>query len=399
MKYHASDPRPYRRRGKVQAGRWEVDLRGTLDNGLVVDRERRVFPAHPKAPRMGKRQAAAAAYEEFERWNRYGQVIRAGEQPPLPRTGAMAPGCAPTFAQFAPDYLEFCESPNASPKGANAPSTVERKENALRLHLLPVFGSMRMDQVQRRDVDRSVINKTKAKRAEGSISNDITTLHHMLTVAKQYGLISELPDFRVPPRARGDIVALDPDERERYVAAIGEHFDGLRAVLLELYLVTGLRCGEGLGLYPADLELDSERPTVRVARTWSKCRLGRPKGRKPRVVPVVPELAAKLDDLLAERGLSPRSTTEHIFSLHPKSERPVNSKTAREWSKKIGKLAQTRNCPTHVLRHTFGTECARRGVPLLTIMAWMGHAKVEDTMRYLHLVAPDHLRWADLLSD
>jgi integrase len=399
MKYHASDPRPYRRRGKVQAGRWEVDLRGTLDNGLVVDRERRVFPAHPKAPRMGKRQAAAAAYEEFERWNRYGQVIHAGEKPPLPRTGAMAPGCAPTFSQFAPDYMEFCASPNAGPKGANAYSTLERKEIALRLHLLPVFGSMHMDQLHRRDVDRYVIDKKKAERDEGSIHGDITTLRHMLTVAKQYGLISEVPEFRVPPRVRGDIVALDPDERERYVAAIDEHLDSLRAVLLELFLRTGLRCGEALGLYPADLDLDADRPTVRVMRTWSKSRLGPTKGRRTRVVPVVPQLAAKLDELLAARGLSPRSTTAHIFSLHPKSERPVDSKTAREWSKKIGKLAQTRNCPTHVLRHTFGTECARRGVPLLTIKEWMGHAKVEDTMRYLHLVAPDHLRWSDLLVD
>jgi hypothetical protein len=65
MKYHPSEPRPYRRRGKKQPGRWEVDLRGTLDNGLKVERERRVFPLHPSAGKIGKRQAAAMALEEF----------------------------------------------------------------------------------------------------------------------------------------------------------------------------------------------------------------------------------------------------------------------------------------------------------------------------------------------
>jgi integrase len=52
-----------------------------------------------------------------------------------------------------------------------------------------------------------------------------------------------------------------------------------------------------------------------------------------------------------------------------------------------------------MLRHTFGTECARRGVPVRTIKEWMGHTKIDTTMVYLHLVAPDHLRWAELMEE
>jgi hypothetical protein len=35
----------------------------------------------------------------------------------------------------------------------------------------------------------------------------------------------------------------------------------------------------------------------------------------------------------------------------------------------------------------------------LTIKEWLGHVKVDQTMAYVHLVAPDHLRWAGMLTD
>jgi hypothetical protein len=43
----------------------------------------------------------------------------------------------------------------------------------------------------------------------------------------------------------------------------------------------------------------------------------------------------------------------------------------------------------HDLRHTFGTMCASRGIDLLKIKAWLGHAELKTTMRYLHHV-PKH---------
>ena len=39
--------------------------------------------------------------------------------------------------------------------------------------------------------------------------------------------------------------------------------------------------------------------------------------------------------------------------------------------------------PWHSLRHTFGTECAARGVPLPVIRELMGHSSITTTMRYV----------------
>ena len=44
----------------------------------------------------------------------------------------------------------------------------------------------------------------------------------------------------------------------------------------------------------------------------------------------------------------------------------------------------------HDLRHTFGTQCAAKGIDLRRIQAWMGHANIATTMRYLHYYVPQH---------
>jgi hypothetical protein len=43
----------------------------------------------------------------------------------------------------------------------------------------------------------------------------------------------------------------------------------------------------------------------------------------------------------------------------------------------------------HDLRHTFGTQCAVRGIDIVKIQAWMGHADIQTTKRYMHYV-PQH---------
>jgi hypothetical protein len=45
----------------------------------------------------------------------------------------------------------------------------------------------------------------------------------------------------------------------------------------------------------------------------------------------------------------------------------------------------------HKLRHTFGTHAAMFGVNPWTLMTWMGHKTITETMRYVH-VAHAHRR-------
>ena len=45
--------------------------------------------------------------------------------------------------------------------------------------------------------------------------------------------------------------------------------------------------------------------------------------------------------------------------------------------------------PFHSLRHSFGTECAHRGVPVMTLRDLMGHYDVKTTQRYVTVTSAD----------
>lgn len=49
----------------------------------------------------------------------------------------------------------------------------------------------------------------------------------------------------------------------------------------------------------------------------------------------------------------------------------------------------------HVLRHTFATSEVARGVPLHQVQADLGHANLQTTAVYLHVVDPERERSAN----
>lgn len=53
-------------------------------------------------------------------------------------------------------------------------------------------------------------------------------------------------------------------------------------------------------------------------------------------------------------------------------------------------LADDPQFVVHMLRHTCASRMVQRAVPLAVVQKWMGHKKIETTLRYAHL-APDSL--------
>jgi hypothetical protein len=59
--------------------------------------------------------------------------------------------------------------------------------------------------------------------------------------------------------------------------------------------------------------------------------------------------------------------------------------------RRICRLAGLPEQGWHTLRHTFGTHAALFGVNPWRLMTWLGHKRMDETLRYVH-VADDHRR-------
>lgn len=258
------------------------------------------------------------------------------------------------------------------------PTERQSKKYILSGSIVPFFGPMRLD-----EIDQSHINAFTAaqKVATKTLNNRLTVLSTLLRYAGPSGckLIPET-DLRFHVRAMSpDIVAVPAGDVVKLIAASTD--DRLRVAVL-LASEAGLRIGEIRGLQHGDVK--GGQLTVRRAID-QRGNVTTPKHDKRRSVPLSPALAAALPALpktglwvLAQpdgEAMNYESLLEAINALYVSAGVTVP----------VSEAGVT--MPWHSLRHTFGTECAARGVPVPVIKELMGHSSIATTMRYVTVTA------------
>lgn len=139
-----------------------------------------------------------------------------------------------------------------------------------------------------------------------------------------------------------------------------------RMVALALY--AGLRCHEIAQLQAEDVYLHTDPPLVVVRRG---------KGAKDRSIPMHPILAGLLADLPSSGPVFPGRSG-------PTIQPQTVSRAIGEHLARCGIDATP-----HQLRHSFGTELARKsGGNLVLVAEWMGHESATTTMGYVKLALP-----------
>ena len=149
-------------------------------------------------------------------------------------------------------------------------------------------------------------------------------------------------------------------------------------ILMLIQWRAGLRVSEALALEARDLQLDTERPTMRV-------RLG--KGQRTRIVPVHPELAGALRLRLNYGGPRAKQTTR-LVGVNTRKQAAVWIRQAVERAVEAGVLAPGRRITSHTFRHSYARHMLGNGIPLNVLSRWLGHRSIDTTLLYLELL-PD----------
>ncbi|MCK6489183.1 MAG: site-specific integrase [Planctomycetes bacterium] len=212
-----------------------------------------------------------------------------------------------------------------------------------------------------------------------SIRKHIAQLKKLCSFAVQEGLLIQDPSvsIKLPKIARSLPRFLSPDQRDRLLAAA-------EAKGRDYHLLVA--CGVYLGLRKAELnalrwtDIDFEKRVAQVVNTEDFTT----KSGKPRSIPVCDELLAILQRYRHLAG----------FVLAPKKKYRPKARYRWEFRDVFVDLVITakldvREVSPHVMRHTFASILAQRGVSLFKIGAWMGHSTAQVTELYAHLTAYD----------
>lgn len=276
-----------------------------------------------------------------------------------------------TFSQFSKDWLETYVRVNSKP------SDLASKESILRVHLIPVFGEMPLEAIDERAIERFKRTQLDSGLSPKTANNHLNVLSGCLRRAVAWKLLERLPTFKRLRAASRKLDFLSPEES---AALLRTHLGSPWNLMALVALRTGLRLGELCALDWTDVDLDQR--IVTIQRSWVKGHMGTPKNGKIRHVPLEPNVAEALSSVRATSGL--------IFATH---DAPPTHSAATHHLKVLCREAGIRRIGWHLLRHTFASTLAVRGVPLRVIQELLGHSSITTTERYAHL-APSSLRSA-----
>ena len=74
-----------------------------------------------------------------------------------------------------------------------------------------------------------------------------------------------------------------------------------------------------------------------------------------------------------------------------------------QWTNLLKRICQRANIDKpispHELRHTYATLCLSQGVSLLALSKQMGHANMQETHRYIHLLKKEEEQAQEIIED
>lgn len=246
--------------------------------------------------------------------------------------------------------------------------------------LIPFFGKMPIGEIKAHHIEQYKAQRVRDGLANKSIKNHLTVLSKCLTCAYSWlELPSRPPEIPWPKCPPPQTDYLSPDECEVLLS----HANGMFREMILAALRTGMRQGELKGLQWSAIDWESRVVIVKHSYCDREKKIGPPKNNRIRSIP--------LDTDLYEILYRKRRNTGFVFT-NAKGQ-PLNHSWISYHLEKACQRAGLRQISWHVLRHTFASHLAMRGVPLNAVQALLGHSTIIMTMRYAH-VAPSTMRAA-----
>jgi integrase len=302
------------------------------------------------------------------------------------------PAKVPTFAEVAEDWFRS--------KMDRRPSHVSDLRTRLDKHLIPLFGTRRLDTIRVAEVEKLRDDLRDRGYASTTINQILRIAGGVFRLAIKHGRCATNPLDRVdrahkPAReitAENDRDAdavspdniLDPSEIRRLLEAANPGFE--RTLFLTAF-VTGAREGEQLGLRWTDLELPKEGPgkmAIRRSLSWARLQGEeiRPRYFPPktkagrRVIQIPEELVAALKRWKLQ---CPKSADDLVF---PTSDgQPLcRDRLLRTRFYPALARARLRRVTFHSLRHSSASALIAAGAAITEVQHQLGHSNPSITL-------------------
>ena len=298
-------------------------------------------------------------------------------------------------AQKSPLFSEYCTNWfDLYVVGKVRPNTFVGYRSYLKVHILPCFGNMYISELTK-DTIQHFINE-RSRLSTKTLLNIIQLLRQILDSIVDDGYLEKNPARKsqiVLPKTEGKKrEALTEAEVRDILQDIGSLCESDR-LLICLYLFTGMRRGEVLGLKWNDIDLTSGLISIRQTATYpskNQANVGPPKSKSgKRHLPIITFLA----DIL-------RNQKQHDGFVIGASYKPLTLQQYKDTMNRIKKAVDLHGATAHVFRHTLLTMASNSGIEPKMLQAIAGHSSMAFTYdRYVHVQNDQLIRSGNKLND
>lgn len=292
------------------------------------------------------------------------------------------------FSQLAASFLE-------DTKSRKKIQTYENRELILRLHLLPVFGDMKVV-----DITPLQVRKWQNEMLQNPKVKDTTLRHYHIVLSGVFNYGIKFYGVKTNPARLAGSVGSSKTSKDLIVWTV-EHFNIFlnslgtfrEKVFYETLYFSGMRIGECLALSPDDIMWESN--ALRINKTFLRRRgrdtFGTTKTKSSERVVVMPSSYMEHLKMLID---SYYEKPQRIFFF-------ITSSTGTDirFKKLISELDVPPITP-HGLRHSHASFLIDQGMPIALVAERLGHESINTTLKtYAHLLPGRDKELASRLDD
>ncbi|MEU2655865.1 tyrosine-type recombinase/integrase [Streptomyces sp. NPDC007325] len=300
--------------------------------------------------------------------------------------GVPVPTRSMKLSEWLPYWLDNIVKPRRKK------TTAAKYEVHVRLYLVPMLGSKRLESLGVADVRRFLVQLEK-KTSAATAKESHRVLRTALTAACREELVSRNVATLVEPPtvAARELSPWSLDETLDFLAAARK--DPLYAAFV-LAIALGFRRGEVVGLRWENVDLDKREIRVRTQRqrVAGEVYEDDPKGRRRKQTLPLPAICVaplrwqRLKQAATrERAREKWTETGYVFTT--RTGQPIEPRNLYRSFTRVAKNAGLRVVRLHDARHGTATLLTAAGVPPRVVMEILGHSQIAVTMNiYTHVV-------------